>query len=1010
MTITAFDIGNIPPQLRESMLHGKGAEDIKWGRDGDFDACRRFLAEHGVPSKFWDGECAELHKEATGFWPGKGRSHEHSCLDLDVLVAAMGAYKPIKWRGPLAWIGEPTGDKRFFPPGTMKYQTFPQPLRWQEHSGLGHQGAVTVATIQKAEEGLWKGRPAIVGEGTFLNPDIIPEVHKAVHQIEQGVTGPSVDLDSFTAALLDHGGQKVAAMRNGRQRAATLVAVPAFADLRLELQHPEDDVTPFDLDTESFAVNASGWHGAPIAPRDAKFDADDAVSRIEQWAGGDAKKMSSVFLWNATPSDSNTQDVPLGRENYRLPWGDIIDGKPYIIYHAIYAASALLEGGHGGLPNIPDAEKARLRDTISEIYARMSEHFGDPHMRASWDAAKPGERNAVTASADEFAGRYTEHKHPRWPRGAPEDVPHHRGKGGEWTDVPGHGPHGQILKGGKYVYPPRNKDHVPRHAAPEHEGKHRAPGDQTNETGHRYHRNKHAGPYRHHGGHRAEDQPKTEPKAPEKKTEAKKVEPKAPEKAQAKKSATVRVAKAKATTEHKLTSSQESTLRTIHSHGGSVAAGSKHRGLHSASVGVLERHGFVERKKDRGGQEHIHITEKGRTAVGLRGAHVPEKPETSAKDHVKALRAMKSRDEVRAYVGKLNKSQLMSIIGEQDRQIAEQGRHLRSSASSRDTAQELRDKIVRFEGSRIDADILSGRSSAQKANTASTLGKQPKVSGHNPSVITGADWRQSLKEDTPPQGIPVHDLKVSQFYDYKIDRGTVFRKDGIIYLVEHGEGVIPQQIARELRSIHAKLPPDAARYQKSYAWLQGRNPGDKHWEKEYNIPGFTSFATAGGGDGQTHVWAQKDYPGTPSKVANELNHEFGHNVSREVPNDLSEFSPRWSQAGLDDSSSKRPKFSPNVTLMVGNHAIKLTPDHSKGYPHGVTNYGQSAVAEDYAESVQLYLRGELGQGKVDGPDGPVFFKAYFRDLFPNRAKILDKVFPKFAEEQMKLIKKQREHA
>jgi hypothetical protein len=61
----------IPRQLRESDVHGKGAAEIGWGSPGDFDRCRSFMHRHDVPEHEIDGACANLHKLATGEWPGR---------------------------------------------------------------------------------------------------------------------------------------------------------------------------------------------------------------------------------------------------------------------------------------------------------------------------------------------------------------------------------------------------------------------------------------------------------------------------------------------------------------------------------------------------------------------------------------------------------------------------------------------------------------------------------------------------------------------------------------------------------------------------------------------------------------------------------------------------------------------------------------------------------------------------------------------------------------------------
>lgn len=356
-------------------------------------------------------------------------------VDVDVagLVAAMGAYAPVRWHGPLAPIGTPTGDKRIFNPGAIGQATFPQPLRWQPTGLAGHDGAITVAVISHAVEGTWNGVPHIIGEGYFLDPEIIPEVRQALHLVENGVSGPSVDLDAFAAMVGEYQGKQILVVTEGRQRAATLVAIPAFADLRITLEHPEDNeaanaimeamvasaivnqddmaqVLPFivEMPAEFATTSTKGWQSAPIAPRSSSFDADDAVKRIQEWAGigtdaADEAKFRSMFLW-AKPEQLDQDNVPLGSAGYRLPWGDIFDGKPYLVYHAVYAGSALLEGGHGGLPNIPDTDKAQLRNTITKIYSRLSDEFNDPSVRASWDVQEAGAMETETFGARVYDG------------------------------------------------------------------------------------------------------------------------------------------------------------------------------------------------------------------------------------------------------------------------------------------------------------------------------------------------------------------------------------------------------------------------------------------------------------------------------------------------------------------------------------------------------------------------------------------------------------------------------
>lgn len=404
-----FVPGVIPPQLVRYWTKGEGAIRIGWGRPGggDFNRCVRELRSEGVAEKYLKGECNKLHRIALGVAPGQ----EHMTEWIESLVASFGPDEPmIPWTGPLAPIGSPSDDRRMFPPGTLTFQTMPAPLEWVKHRGEGHKGAVTVGRITSVDERtLEDGKTWLWGSGDFFPPSVIPESEQAMMLADKGVAYPSVDLVAYGARFVTNGEYTTQVATQGKVRAATLVSISAFPDQRLTIGTPvtpvaevtEEAVLPFDVTPppgggwiaptetiygfEEFAVNSSGWRNAPIAPRNAEFDADDAVARIEHWAGAgtdraDASKLSSMFLW----SDSSGKPL-LGRQGYRLPWGDIIDGKPYLIYHAIYAAAALLEGGHGGLPNIPDADKARLRSVITDIYARLAQEFDDPSIRASWD-------------------------------------------------------------------------------------------------------------------------------------------------------------------------------------------------------------------------------------------------------------------------------------------------------------------------------------------------------------------------------------------------------------------------------------------------------------------------------------------------------------------------------------------------------------------------------------------------------------------------------------------------
>ena len=437
----------MPIQLQRYWLGGKGGAKIRWGMPHDFDRCVRNLRKHFPKNP--QGLCNILHQKALGAPPGKGHGDSHSIVagatfsagtmitDLEALTAAqelierqpkLGQYL---WAGPLAPIGLPTQEPRevrMFEPGALRHRTLPLPLDWREREGRGHEGSLTVGRILGIAYGPdHLGQEYAWGWGDFLDEEIIPEARKARYLNEMGVAGASVDPGGRIIGALnpETGAHHMAEFTIG---GATLVRIPAFSVTRLysltdEIDWPDDDPDMAMLMEDelsdvndcgcsggqgtvlaagaTFTVNPSGWRGLPLAPRDAVFDNDDAVKRITAWAnvgpqGADVDKLRRAFMWydpNLPPTDPTS---------YRLPVGDIVNGDLTLIYHAIYAAAALLSGAHGGLPGIDENDRGELRNVISEIYPEMAREFNDSSIRAPWDrSAAPG----VQMSIDQFAAQ-----------------------------------------------------------------------------------------------------------------------------------------------------------------------------------------------------------------------------------------------------------------------------------------------------------------------------------------------------------------------------------------------------------------------------------------------------------------------------------------------------------------------------------------------------------------------------------------------------------------------------
>lgn len=128
------------------------------------------------------------------------------------------------WTAVLARLGVPTGDGRVIDPIGGASRDLPLPLMWQELSDEGHGGSRVVARI----ETLSIGDGMVTATGTML--DSAPPA--VIEQLEAGLLGPSVDLDDIEYVMDD---QERLVITRWRIAGATLVAIPAFADVSLTL-------------------------------------------------------------------------------------------------------------------------------------------------------------------------------------------------------------------------------------------------------------------------------------------------------------------------------------------------------------------------------------------------------------------------------------------------------------------------------------------------------------------------------------------------------------------------------------------------------------------------------------------------------------------------------------------------------------------------------------------------------------------------------------------------------
>lgn len=321
-----------------------------------------------------------------------------------------------RWRGVLAPINQPTGDGRRMAPGAFTHRPLPLPLRWQRPETNGHNEAVTVGIIDTLRIDEKAGH--VWGEGELFddispasNPRLAEDVAEAKYLLDKKAIGPSVDPGSATAVAVVAGtdkqmtDQQAFEVMVGQAKppametlftayeiaGATLVPVPAFAQCR-----------PFELDDAdspvgliASEVHSSGWADLPIAPRDRAWDGDAARQRLAANCGLDGDSpdwdcYGSGFLYRYTDRDPHTRGA------YSFPVVDIVDGTKTLIPAAVYAAANILSGGRGGT-DIPAAKQRAMRAVVSELYARLADHFDDPSIEVPWGSDRT--RAALVAAA-----------------------------------------------------------------------------------------------------------------------------------------------------------------------------------------------------------------------------------------------------------------------------------------------------------------------------------------------------------------------------------------------------------------------------------------------------------------------------------------------------------------------------------------------------------------------------------------------------------------------------------
>ncbi len=280
-----------------------------------------------------------------------------------------------------AVAGVPTDDRRMLHADIeLTMRECPLPLQWQERTGEGHKGSVTVGVIEsmKFEDG------EVRASGYMLNND---NAAKALDLIQHGVCKPSIDMADATAIAAFADGSEVTEQnfdatvpvyetyKKGTVTAATIVAIPAFGQTGLSMNSDRETRSLTD-DAEAALVAAA--HDQPVYDpalfeaadpnliRPMRLTMDPDTGRVFGFIATWKDQHRSVGLGNIRPPRSETS-----YEHFHTsPGVHLSDGT-------VLPVGRLTVGiGHAPTRGVSAAAAQAHYDNVSACWAigRVSEH------------------------------------------------------------------------------------------------------------------------------------------------------------------------------------------------------------------------------------------------------------------------------------------------------------------------------------------------------------------------------------------------------------------------------------------------------------------------------------------------------------------------------------------------------------------------------------------------------------------------------------------------------------
>lgn len=267
------------------------------------------------------------------------------------------------WSAVLARLGTPTGDGRIIAPDALTHRTLPLPLMWQRETSGGHDGAVVVGRIDTIDidpSGL------VLGHGALLN---VAEAYEVRELITNGVIGPSVDLDD-TTSVIDEDDRII--ITEGRISGATLVPIPAFAEVSISMDGPPlegAELEGVDIDEEYAALVAAASPAREQLPPAGWFMAPRFSELTPLTVNANGRVFGHIAPW-----DQCYVGLPGCRTAPRSPSGYayfLLHAQPVAEGYTVPVGVLSVGEGHAGLKERPAAAMRHYED-VATVAARVN--------------------------------------------------------------------------------------------------------------------------------------------------------------------------------------------------------------------------------------------------------------------------------------------------------------------------------------------------------------------------------------------------------------------------------------------------------------------------------------------------------------------------------------------------------------------------------------------------------------------------------------------------------------